>query len=66
VLDDNVHGCLFTLLTQQNNQAIYQVEQLTIEEDGLISISAIHVPVDENGASLVAADILTGTFEVQE
>jgi hypothetical protein len=66
VLDDNVHGCLFTLLTQQNNQAIYQVEQLTIEEDGLISISAIHVPVDENGASLVAADILIGTFEVQE
>jgi hypothetical protein len=66
VTDAEVYGCLFTLLSTKVNQAVYQVEQLTIEEDGLVSVAAIHVPVTDTGASVVADDVLNGLFEVEE
>jgi len=66
VSNTDVYGCLFTLISQQVNQAVYQVEQLTIEEDGLVSIAAVHVPVTASGASLVADDVLNGNFEEKE
>lgn len=43
------------------------MEQLTIDEDGLVSITAIEVPVDSTGASIVAKDVLTeASFRVLE
>lgn len=66
VSNTDVYGCLFTLLSTKVNQAVYQVEQLTIEEDGLVSIAAIHVPVTDSGASVVADDVLNGVFQVEE
>jgi hypothetical protein len=62
-----LYGCLFTLVSLQVSAGVYQVEQLTLDEDGLVNISAVHVPVDPTGASIVAKDVLTeGNFRVLE
>jgi hypothetical protein len=61
VTDSTLYGCLFTLLSVEVGMGVYQVEQLTLDEDGLISISAVHVPTDAAGASIVAKDVLDET-----
>ena len=58
VTDSTVYGCLFTLLSTTVNKNVYQVEQLTLDEDGLVNVSAVEVPVDSTGASIVAKDVL--------
>lgn len=65
--DPALYGCLFTLLSLETNASVYQVEQLTLDEDGLVNISAVEVPVDASGVSIVAKDVLTETnFRVLE
>jgi hypothetical protein len=67
VSDSTLYGCLFTLLSTTVNKGIYQVEQLTIDEEGLVSITAVEVPVDSTGASIVAKDVLSeASFRVLE
>lgn len=67
VTDPSVRGTLFTLMSQQNNSSVFQVEQLTLDEEGLINVSAVQVPVDSTGASIVAKDVLTpSNFTVTE
>ena len=67
ISDSTVHGCLFTLLSTTVSKNVYQVEQLTLDEDGLVNVSAVEVPVDSTGASIVAKDVLTeGNFRVLE
>jgi hypothetical protein len=58
ITDSTLYGCLFTLLSVEVGMGVYQVEQLTLDEDGLVSISAVHVPTDSTGASIVAKDVL--------
>ena len=59
VADSSLYGTLFTLLSETVSKGIYQVEQLTLDEDGLVNVSAVEVPVDSTGASIVAKDVLT-------
>jgi len=67
VTDSALRGCLFTLLSLQTSASVYQVEQLTLDEDGLVNISAVEVPVDSTGVSIVAKDVLTeANFRVLE
>lgn len=67
VMEAAVRGCLFTLLSLQTGASVYQVEQLTLDEDGLVNISAVEVPVDSAGVSIVAKDVLTeANFRVLE
>lgn len=67
VTDSTLYGTLFTLLSETVNKGVYQVEQLTLDEDGLVNVSAVEVPVDSSGASIVAKDVLTeGNFRVLE
>ena len=58
VLDSRFHGYLFSLLTRKTDYSVYQIDSLNLEEDGLVSISAVEVPTDENGHSIVAKDVL--------
>ena len=58
VTDSSLYGTIFTLLDTQVNKGVYQIDQITIDEDGLANISAVHVPVNVNGRSIVAQDIL--------
>lgn len=65
--DPEVYNCLFTLVSLTTKADVYQVEQLTLDEDGLVNIAAVEVPVDDNGVSIVAKDVLTETnFRVLE
>jgi predicted phage tail protein len=67
VTDSSVYNCLFTLLSTTVNKNVYQVEQLTLDEDGLVNVSAVEVPVDSTGASIVAKDVLDeAAFRVLE
>jgi hypothetical protein len=67
VIETPLRGCLFTLLSLQTSASVYQVEQLTLDEDGLVNISAVEVPVDSAGVSIVAKDVLTdANFRVLE
>ena len=67
VTNTALRGCLFTLLSLQTSASVYQVEQLTLDEDGLVNISAVEVPVDSAGVSIVAKDVLTdANFRVLE
>ncbi len=59
ISDSTYHGSLFTLLSGSTDYSVYQIEQLTLEEDGLVSISAVEVPTDASGVSIVAKDVLT-------
>ena len=58
VEDERFHGYLFSLLTSKTDYSVYQIDSLNLEEDGLVSISAVEVPTDENGHSIVAKDVL--------
>ena len=59
VSDSDHHGSLFTLLGGSTDYSVYQIESLNLEEDGLVSISAVEVPTDASGVSIVAKDVLT-------
>lgn len=59
VTDTALYGTLFTILDTQQNQGVYQVEQLTLDQDGLVNVNAVMVPVDASGVSIVAKDVLT-------
>ena len=48
IMDSSLYGSLFTLLSPSTDYSVFQVEQLTIEEDGLVSISAVEVPTDSH------------------
>ena len=67
ISDSKHHGSLFTLLSGSTDYSVYQIESLNLEEDGLVSISAIEVPTDASGVSIVAKDVLTeSNFTVLE
>ena len=59
ISDSTYHGSLFTLLSGSTDYSVYQIESLNLEEDGLVSISAVEVPTDASGVSIVAKDVLT-------
>ena len=58
VQDTRFYGYLFSLLTRETDYSAYQIDSLNLEEDGLVSITAVEVPTDENGHSIVAKDVL--------
>ena len=67
ITDSNFYGSLFTLLEQNTDFSVYQIEQLTLDEDGLVSISAVEVPTNDSGVSLVVQDVLTeSNFKITE
>lgn len=51
-------GIVFTTSNTSLEQNIYMVEQLTLDEDGLVNVVASHVPTS-GGASVVATDVIT-------
>ena len=67
VTDSSLFGTLFTLLDSAVSKGVYQVERLSLDDNGLVDISAIFVPTDEQGASLIARDVLDASrFRVLE
>ena len=51
---------------QSRGVGVYQVMELTLEEEGAATIKATEHPVDGNGASLIAADLLNPSSFIQQ
>ena len=63
--DASLFGSLFTVRSDQVNCNIYQVEQITMDEDGLVEVQASHFPCDQNLRSLIVQDVLDPSrFEI--
>lgn len=55
--DTSQAGSIFTLRSSGIQENVYLVEQLTLNEDGLVEITASHFPVNANGVSLITNDV---------
>lgn len=56
--DAALAGTIFTVYRDEGVvENIYQVEQLTLNEDTMVDIVASYFPVDENGESLIVKDM---------
>jgi hypothetical protein len=66
VRDATFYSIIFTLIESNISQNIYMVEQLTLDEDGTVQISASEFPCNENLASIVAADVLSDSLYIFE
>ena len=57
--DPALFGTLFTTLVPRENQNTYLVEQLELDENGLVNVTASHFPTgDEVYRSIIAQDVL--------
>lgn len=61
----NIRNAVFSVVNENVNEAVYQVEALDFNEDGIVTIKASNYPVDSSGRSLIARDVLDldGNFE---
>ena len=64
--DPSLFDSVFTLQYQARGIGVYQVMELTLEEEGPVTIKATEHPVDGNGSSLIAADLLNPSSFIQQ
>ena len=57
VADQATWGTVFTVLEPRQQQNVYRVESLELDEEGLVAVTASHFPT-ENGRSMIADDVL--------
>jgi hypothetical protein len=63
--DSTLFNALFTVRSDITACNIYQVDQITMDEDGLVEIQASHFPCDSQLRSLIVQDVLDESrFEV--
>lgn len=61
----NLRNTVFSLKTALTATQVYQVEALDVDQDGIVTVKASSFPVDSQGRSLVAADVVSeNTFEI--
>ena len=58
VTDQALWGTVFSSLTPDSVATTYLVEEVNIDEDGLVDITASHFPTNSKGQSLIAKDVL--------
>jgi hypothetical protein len=54
----NLRNAVFSVVNSNVSNQVYQVEALDIDTDGIVTVKASNHPVDSNGASLIARDVL--------
>jgi hypothetical protein len=60
-----LRGAVAALLDLTPRSDVYQVQEITLDDDGLVSVSAVVVPTNEQGASKLAELVLSpASFEV--
>jgi len=57
VAEPALQGAVFSSLVPVQNQTVYRVESLELDEEGMVSVAASHYPT-ENGRSVIADDVL--------
>ena len=61
VVETALWGTIVTLRYPGISTDIYQVQQLTLEEDGLVEIVALEHPTNAAGTSLIGLDLIQGS-----
>ena len=61
VQEEAYWGTIVTLRYPGNQVKIYQVQQLTLNEDGLVEVVALEHPTDAGGVSEIARDLIQGS-----
>ena len=61
VLESDLYDTIITLRYPGTSAEIYQVQQLTLEEDGLVQVVAVEHPTDQSGVSEIARDLVQGS-----
>ena len=65
--DRNLAGAIVSVFTTTATDGMYQVQQITIDESGIVSVTAVVVPSEANQSSKVAYYTLTSSeFEVEK
>ena len=54
-----LYGCLFSVVTSEQNARIYKCESLSYAEDGLVEVSGSVAPLTSDGALLILQDLFT-------
>jgi len=57
VQETALRGSVFTVLENTSSQNVYQIEQLTLDGEGVVLITASEFPCDEQFSSLIAQDV---------
>lgn len=61
----DLRNTVFSVKNNQVSSQVYQVEAIDLNEDGIVGIKASSFPVDSQGRSLIAADVLSSSnFEI--
>lgn len=64
VSDSTFHSSVFTIRSTSNSANVYIVEQLTMNDDNSVQISASEFPCEEDTLkSLIADDVVNGSFD---
>lgn len=57
----SLFGSVFTVTTASTQNNIYLIEQLSLDEEGMVEISASEFPTDASYRSLIALDVVSTT-----
>ena len=61
VTDPSFIGSLFAVQQMNVNAGFYQVEEIGLDEDGLVDITASHHPTNSDGSSVIVADVMNSS-----
>ena len=65
VTNPELRGGLASLFTVTPHNNVYRIQEVSLNEEGIVSISAVIVPTDSSGASMIAQAVLNSTgFDV--
>jgi hypothetical protein len=56
--DPSLFGSLFAVEQLNVESGFYQVEEIGLDEDGMVDIAASHHPINSDGSSVIVADVL--------
>ena len=65
IADSALFSSVFTVRDVLNSSNVYLVEQLTINEDNTVQITASEFPCDDNLSSLMAKDVTSDNFLIE-
>lgn len=66
VQESSLYGHVFTVVTTTVSQNVYMIEQLTLDNEGTVTVSASEFPCDDKLVSLIAKDVAnSAVFEVE-
>jgi len=65
VEDSALYSSVFTVQDVKNSENVYQVEQLMINEDNTVQITASHFPCNDSLSSQIALDVTGNNYNVE-